>query len=69
MGLIDKINDQKKAREANKPKNNPSKGAPSLKKGHLEWMLKIINDASIKGADFQVAVDTVTWLQQQYKRL
>ena len=69
MGLVDKINHQKKGREANKPKNNPSKGAPPLKKGHLEWMLKIINDASIKGADLQVAVDTVTWLQQQYKRL
>jgi len=40
-----------------------------LKEAHLEWLLQIINDGNIKGKDLQLAVHTVQWLQQEYKRL
>mgnify|MGYP003116645884 FL=1 len=40
-----------------------------LKEAHLEWLLQIINDSNIKGKDLQLAVHTVQWLQQEYKRL
>ena len=64
MGLVDKVKSQEKV------KKQPKKDASSLGLRHLEWLLKTIRDAqSIKGADLQVATDTVQWLQNEYMRL
>lgn len=60
MALIDKTKAVKK-----KPKDE----SLELKETHLEWLLQLINDGNIKGKELQIAVETVQWLQQEYKRL
>lgn len=61
MALIDKAK--------KKPVKNPKGASLILKEAHLQWMLHIINDGNIKGKELQTAVETVQWLQQEYKRL
>ena len=62
MGLVKKA-------VKKKPVNKVEDASLILKEAHLEWMLQVINDGNIKGKDLQLAVHTVQWLQQEYKRL
>jgi len=66
MGLVNKVKSQKSVKKETQPK----KDASGLNLRHLEWLLKTIRDAeSLKGADLQIATDTVQWLQNEYMRL
>ena len=68
MGLVDKMNTASVKKSVKK--TQPKKDASSLGLRHLEWLLKTIRDAqSIKGADLQIATETVQWLQNEYMRL
>ncbi len=61
MALIKNIKSQK---------SQPKEGVSlQLTETHLEWLLGMINDGNIKGKELQTAVETVQWLQQEYKRL
>ena len=64
MALIDKVNKPKKT-----VKKQSIDASLNLKEAHLEWLLQMINDGNIKGKELQTAVETVQWLQQEYKRL
>ena len=65
MALIDKTKSVVKKKSVKKVKD----ASLVLKEAHLEWMLQIINDSKISGKDLELAVQTVQWLQQEYKRL
>lgn len=61
MALIDKTK--------KKSVRNQKGASLLLKEAHLEWLLQMINDGNIRGKELQIAVETVQWLQQEYKRL
>jgi uncharacterized membrane protein YcaP (DUF421 family) len=65
MALIDKTKSVVKKKSVKKVKD----ASLVLKEAHLEWLLQIINDSKILGKDLELAVQTVQWLQQEYKRL
>jgi hypothetical protein len=65
MALIDRTESVVKKKSVKKVKD----ASLVLKEAHLEWLLQIINDSRILGKDLELAVQTVQWLQQEYKRL
>ena len=65
MALIDKTKSVVKKKSVKKVKD----ASLVLKEAHLEWLLQIINDSKTLGKDLELAVQTVQWLQQEYKRL
>ena len=70
MGLIDKLDPIKKNVVRSKTTMKKSNSVLELEKKHIEWLLRTIGDSvSLRGADLQVAIDAVQWLQNEYKRL
>jgi|TARA_B100001094_G_scaffold83095_1_gene79418 hypothetical protein len=72
MGLIDKVDPKRKKTTGSKPKTamNTPNSVLDLEKKHIEWLLRTIGDSvSLRGSDLQVAIDSVQWLQNEYKRL
>tara|TARA_R100000005_G_scaffold95748_1_gene78542 strand:- start:1220 stop:1435 length:216 start_codon:yes stop_codon:yes gene_type:complete len=70
MGLIDKVDPKKKKKvQPTKAMNTPNQ-VLDLERKHIEWLLRVIGESvSLRGSDLQVAIDTVQWLQNEYKRL
>ncbi len=70
MGLIDKVDPKSKKRVKPKTAMNTPNSVLELDKKHIEWLLRVIGESvSLRGTDLQVAIDSVQWLQNEYKRL
>ena len=70
MGLIDKVDPKKKKKVQPKQAMNTPNQVLDLERKHIEWLLRVIGESvSLRGTDLQVAIDTVQWLQNEYKRL
>lgn len=70
MGLIDKVDPKSKKKVKPKTAMKTPNSVLELERKHIEWLLRTIGDSvALRGTDLQVAIDSVQWLQNEYKRL
>tara|TARA_R100000742_G_C4186128_1_gene19684 strand:- start:23 stop:241 length:219 start_codon:yes stop_codon:yes gene_type:complete len=70
MGLIDKVDPKRKRKVKPKTAMKSPNSILELERKHIEWLLRVIGESEkLRGQDLQVAIDSVQWLQNEYKRL